>query len=108
MDFAEAAQIMRSRGSAIAALDDGAIEGVVDTFYNNIVLQRDYEPEVFQGSVRLITTSANAHPDWPSPDTWKPYVAGELRIHDVATEHGRLLDAQALAEYGPVIAADLA
>ncbi|MCJ1681147.1 amino acid adenylation domain-containing protein [Streptomyces sp. APSN-46.1] len=108
MDFAEAAQIMRSRGSAIAALDDGAIEGVVDTFYNNIVLQRDYEPEVFQGSVRLITTSANAHPDWPSPDTWKPYVAGELRIHDVATEHGRLMDAEALVEYGPVIAADLA
>ncbi|MFI9617110.1 amino acid adenylation domain-containing protein [Streptomyces sp. NPDC052023] len=107
LDFAEAVEIMRGRGSALAALDDRAIEGVVDTFYNNILLQRAYEPEVFQGPVRLITTSANAHPDWPGPDTWRPYVDGELRVHDVATEHGRLLDTEALAAYAPIVAADL-
>ncbi|WAX80935.1 amino acid adenylation domain-containing protein [Streptomyces sp. KMM 9044] len=108
LDFAEAVQIMRGRGSALAALDDRAIEGVVDTFQNNIVLQRAYQPEVFQGPVRLITTSANTHQkDWPGQDTWRPYVDGELHVHDVATEHGRLLDAEALAAYGPVVAADL-
>ncbi|MEU6602754.1 amino acid adenylation domain-containing protein [Streptomyces flaveolus] len=108
LDLTEAVEIMRGRGSALAALDDRAIEGVVDTFHNNIVLQRAYEPEVFQGPVRLITTSANAQQkDWPGEDTWRPYVDGELQVHDVATEHGRLLDAEALASYGPVVAADL-
>ncbi|WP_051342284.1 amino acid adenylation domain-containing protein [Pseudonocardia spinosispora] len=95
-------ELFTAHDSALGAFDAGQVRRMLDVLRRNIRLQRDFTPEVFAGTLTLLTAQGAA----PDPMSWRPFVAGELRVHPTPAEHHHMLGPDALTVLAQVLGTD--
>jgi thioesterase domain-containing protein len=105
LTFAEVAEILQSRGSALASLQEHHIEAVVQIMINNAQLALDFVPGLFEGDLLLFNSTIDRAENSPGAEVWRPYVAGRIESQDVTTRHDRMTQPGSLAQIGPMLAA---
>uniref|UniRef100_UPI0021E14437 non-ribosomal peptide synthetase n=1 Tax=Streptomyces sp. LS1784 TaxID=2851533 RepID=UPI0021E14437 len=108
LSYAEVAEILRRRGSALAHLDEQRIEAVVRIMINNAELAATHAPGRFEGGLLLFNSTIDRTEDSAGAGTWRPYVTGRIDPYDITTRHDRMTQPGSLAQIGPIVAARLA
>ncbi|MFF1789686.1 non-ribosomal peptide synthase/polyketide synthase [Kitasatospora sp. NPDC058243] len=106
--YAEVAEVLNRRGSALAGLNERQIEVIVEIMINNARLAVDFVPGDFDGDLLLFNSTIDRAEDNAGPEIWRPYVAGRIESHEITTRHDRMTQAGSLAQIGPILAARLA
>ncbi|AXI80468.1 non-ribosomal peptide synthase/polyketide synthase [Peterkaempfera bronchialis] len=108
LTYGEVAEILNRRGSALAGLTERQIEVIVQIMINNAKLAVDFVPGEFNGDLLLFNSTIDRTEDNAGPGIWRPYIAGRIESHEIATRHNRMTQAGSLAQIGPILAARLA
>jgi thioesterase domain-containing protein/acyl carrier protein len=108
LTYAEVAEVLNRRGSALAGLTERQLEVIVQIMINNAMLSVDFVPGGFDGDLLLFNSTIDRDKDDAGPATWRPYVAGRIESHQITTRHDRMTEAGSLAQIGPILAARLA
>nr|WP_243436612.1 non-ribosomal peptide synthase/polyketide synthase [Streptomyces sp. FH025] len=103
--YAEVAEVLNRRGSALAGLNERQVEVIVDIMINNAKLAVDFVPGGFDGDLLLFNSTIDRAEDNAGPETWRPYVTGRIESHEITTRHDRMTQAGSLAQIGPILAA---
>ncbi|WP_405901188.1 non-ribosomal peptide synthase/polyketide synthase [Streptomyces sp. NBC_00727] len=106
--YAEVAEVLNRRGSALAGLDERQVEVIVDIMINNAKLAVDFVPGSHDGDLLLFNSTIDRGQDDAGPDVWRPYITGRIESHDITTRHDQMTRAGSLAQIGPVLAARIA
>ncbi|WP_316528536.1 non-ribosomal peptide synthase/polyketide synthase [Kitasatospora brasiliensis] len=107
--YAEVAEVLNRRGSALAGLTERQVEVVVQIMINNAKLAVDFVPRTFDGDLLLFNSTIDrSAEDNAGPAIWQPYVTGRIESHEVTTRHNRMTQPGSLAQIGPVLAARIA
>ncbi|WP_416722721.1 non-ribosomal peptide synthetase DhbF [Bacillus stercoris] len=108
LDFEAAIEILRSDGSALASLDETVILNLKNTYVNSVGILGSYKPKTFRGNVLFFRSTII--PDWfdpIEPDSWKPYINGQIEQIDINCRHKDLCQPEPLAQIGKVLAVKL-
>ncbi|MET8054484.1 amino acid adenylation domain-containing protein [Streptosporangium sp. NPDC005286] len=99
----EFVQILHSRNTALASLDEDLLAASFRIMINNIRIGGRYRHDVVAADT-LIIAAEHEDPRYAlTEDAWVPYVSGDIRLHPVAASHQRLLTPGPLREYGGLI-----
>jgi nonribosomal peptide synthetase DhbF len=96
---------LRREGHWASELSENHFRGIVEAYFNNIRLTKDFTPGLFDGDV-LLFTSKNSERISPL-QAWKPRIRGNLKIFKCDCEHGEMLDPIPGAEIASVLTAEL-
>ncbi|WP_017149593.1 amino acid adenylation domain-containing protein [Bacillus bingmayongensis] len=105
LDMANAIEILRRDGSALASLEEETILNLKETYVNSVGLLGKYVPKQFHGN--LVFFRSTIIPEWfdpISPDTWLSYIDGEIEQYDIDCRHKDLCQPGPLTEIGQVLA----
>ncbi|PEI92380.1 non-ribosomal peptide synthetase [Bacillus pseudomycoides] len=105
LDMANAIDILRRDGSALASLEEETILNLKETYVNSVGLLGKYVPKQFHGN--LVFFRSTIIPEWfdpISPDTWLSYIDGEIEQYDIDCRHKDLCQPGPLTEIGQVLA----
>ncbi|MCY9090454.1 amino acid adenylation domain-containing protein [Bacillus mojavensis] len=108
LDFETAIEILRRDGSALASLDESVILNLKNTYVNSVGILGSYAPKTFRGNVLFFRSTII--PEWfdpIEPDSWKPYIEGQIEQIDIDCRHKDLCQPEPLAVIGRVLAAKL-
>ncbi|MFK0113677.1 non-ribosomal peptide synthase/polyketide synthase, partial [Streptomyces sp. NPDC091217] len=108
LTYAEVAEVLKRRGSAMAGLTERQVEVIIQIMINNAKLAVDFVPGRFDGDLLLFNSTIDRTEDNAGPGIWRPYVAGRIESHEITTRHDRMTQAGSLAQIGPILAAELA
>ena len=72
---------------------------------SNMRIVDTFSPERFKGDV-LLFVAANSHTE-PPIESWKPYVDGRIRVHEIDCTHDSIMDALPAGKIGKVLAIEL-
>jgi thioesterase domain-containing protein len=105
MSAADAVAFLRGMGDGVAALEDGQIERVVESYLAGDRMMGRARHDVYPGDVLFVDATVPEQGFTGSAsERWSPYVAGELRVVAVGCRHSELLDAGTLEILGPLLA----
>jgi nonribosomal peptide synthetase DhbF len=98
-------EVLRRQGHIPSNFEERHLSAIARTYNNNVRLAHSFIPETFDGDLVLFV----AVEDNPAPpkDAWRPYVGGQLRVHQIASAHARMTEPGPLAEIGRLLAAEL-
>ncbi|WP_339245610.1 non-ribosomal peptide synthetase DhbF [Bacillus sp. FSL R5-0523] len=108
LDFEAAIEILRRDGSALASLDETVILNLKNTYVNSVGILGSYKPKTFRGNVLFFRSTII--PEWfdpIEPDSWKPYINGQIEQIDIDCRHKDLCQPEPLARIGKVLAVKL-
>jgi thioesterase domain-containing protein len=105
--FAKVIEVLRSRGSAFASLDESHLAAIIEIMAHNAYLAMDFTPGRFHGDLLLFTATIEQPEDKPTPDAWRPFIGGTIETHAIVTSHDRMMLPGPLAQIGPILAAKL-
>ncbi|MCY8309497.1 amino acid adenylation domain-containing protein [Bacillus vallismortis] len=108
LDFETALEILRRDGSALASLDESVILNLKNTYVNSVGILGSYKPKTFRGNVLFFRSTII--PKWfdpIEPDSWKPYINGQIEQIDIDCRHKDLCQPEPLAQIGKVLAVKL-
>ncbi|WP_038828663.1 non-ribosomal peptide synthetase DhbF [Bacillus subtilis] len=108
LDFEAAIEILRRDGSALASLDETVILNLKNTYVNSVGILGSYKPKTFRGNVLFFRSTII--PEWfdpIEPDSWKPYINGQIEQIDIDCRHKDLCQPEPLAQIGKVLAVKL-
>jgi thioesterase domain-containing protein len=88
--FDNVMSILRSRGSAMGALDVDHLRAIMAVFTNNTHLMIDYRPAVFDGDILLLATTDQQDPA-STAAAWSGHLTGEVRTELITGDHGTML-----------------
>ncbi|MER7715442.1 amino acid adenylation domain-containing protein [Streptomyces flaveolus] len=108
LTYAEVAEVLNRRGSALQGLTEQQIEVIVHIMINNARLAVDFVPAEFDGDLLLFNSTIDRDGDDAGPATWRPYLTGRIESHEITTRHNKMTEAGSLAQIGPILAARLA
>ncbi|MEV0536298.1 non-ribosomal peptide synthase/polyketide synthase [Kitasatospora sp. NPDC050463] len=106
--YAEVAEVLNRRGSALSGLNERQVEVIVQIMINNAQLAVDFVPARFDGDLLLFNSTIDRTEDNAGPEIWQPYITGRIESHEITTRHNRMTQPGSLAQIGPVLAAKLA
>jgi nonribosomal peptide synthetase DhbF len=101
-DFKE---LLRRKGDILSNLEDRHLSAMLEIQKNNGHLAATFVPKRFDGDLLIIAATQDKRE--PPTDAWRPYVRGQIRVHQVACRHERMTEPGPLAEIGQVLAAEL-
>jgi thioesterase domain-containing protein len=92
---------------ALSGLDEEQVARAARAIVVHTRLASAYRPAVFDGP--LLFARAHGHPDVPAlrPDAWRPFVTGDIEVHDIPAGHHDLLRPEPLALIAHLLAARL-
>lgn len=105
LDISGTIEILRRDGSALASLDKSTILNLKETYVNSVRILSEYKPERFKGD--LLFFRSTIIPEWFDPiypESWKPYIDGQIEQVDIHCRHKDMCQPVPLAEIGRVIA----
>ncbi|MEI1422792.1 amino acid adenylation domain-containing protein [Bacillus cabrialesii] len=108
LDFETAIEILRRDGSALASLDESVILNLKNTYVNSVGILGSYKPKTFRGNILFFRSTII--PEWfdpIEPDSWKPYIHGQIEQIDIDCRHKDLCQPEPLALIGKVLAVKL-
>ncbi|WP_338925281.1 amino acid adenylation domain-containing protein [Mycetohabitans endofungorum] len=89
----------------VLAMDEHLLENTEEIAKNNVRIVRDYSPPQYGGDAllfRATVAKAGCEPLVKS-DAWRPYVLGEIEVHDVHCRHGEMLKPESTAIIGSIL-----
>jgi glyine---[glycyl-carrier protein] ligase len=98
-------KLLRDEYQVLSKLEDHYLDAMLRIYRNNIRLADDFVPGVLDGD--LLFFAATEETDAPPKDVWRPYVLGQVRIHEVACRHAQMTQPIPMAEIGPAVALEL-
>lgn len=105
LDLASAIEILRQDGSALASLDEETILNLKETYVNSVKILKEYSPKAFTGDILFFRSTII--PEWFEPiypESWKPYIHGEIEQYDIDCRHKDMCQPAPLAEIGRILA----
>ncbi|MFF3786140.1 non-ribosomal peptide synthase/polyketide synthase [Streptomyces sp. NPDC001933] len=106
--YAEVAEVLNRRGSALAGLNERQVEVIVQIMINNAKLAVDFVPGRYDGDLLLFNSTIDRGHDDAGPEVWHPYIAGRIESHEITTRHDQMTQMGSLAQIGPILAARIA
>ncbi|WP_327382477.1 amino acid adenylation domain-containing protein [Streptomyces sp. NBC_01207] len=97
-------QVLQRLGSAMASLEKRHIEAISKIYANNSTLFNEFVPERFAGDITLVVATLDKIDISPTPETWKPFVDGEIVTREIDRKHTDLMKPGPLAEIGRILA----
>ncbi|MFJ2703709.1 amino acid adenylation domain-containing protein [Streptomyces sp. NPDC087428] len=97
----------RRSGSPLGSLDPATIDAMVDNFAGQARLMRKYTPRRFEGPALFFTATEGRTADTFGLELWAPYISGPIENHDVACAHAQMMQPDARARIGTMLAAAL-
>jgi nonribosomal peptide synthetase DhbF len=97
--------LLRREGHVHSELTEEQYAAIMAVFENNVRLMRNYAPRRYNGDVSLFVATEGEPP--PPNDIWKPFVAGRIKVHQIACAHDNMMDPLPAAKIGEVLAAEL-
>jgi nonribosomal peptide synthetase DhbF len=98
-------ELLRCDGHVLSNLEDRHLSAMLEIYRYNVRLAATFVPERFDGDLLIfVATQDKAE---PPADAWRPYVRGQIRVHQVASRHERMTEPGPLAQIGQVLAAEL-
>jgi thioesterase domain-containing protein/aryl carrier-like protein len=104
---AHVVEILRSRGSALANLEEHHISTLIEIMINNARLAVDFTPSRLHGNLLLFNATIDRRDDGATPQVWKPYTDGTIETHDITATHDLMTQHKSLMQIGPILAAKL-
>ncbi|MGH3699256.1 MAG: alpha/beta fold hydrolase, partial [Pseudonocardiaceae bacterium] len=105
--LAQFVDILRSRGSALASLEEHHISTVITIMINNSCIALDFTPDQFHGNLLLFNAILDRGDDAAPSEVWRPYIDGTIESHDIASRHQLMTQPESLAQIGPILAAKI-
>ncbi|UQU63541.1 amino acid adenylation domain-containing protein [Couchioplanes caeruleus] len=103
----EAVAFVRDAGGAVAALTDGQIARVLESYLAADALMAAAELPAYPGTVFFVEATVPEQGfAGPAAPAWRPLTAG-LEVHELPVAHSELLDPATLERLGPLLAAAL-
>jgi nonribosomal peptide synthetase DhbF len=103
MDRACAVTTLRRDGSPLAGLDAATLDALVDVFLNNARLMRGFIPAPFDGDLLVFVAASGRSSAAPSRQAWRPYLTGQMEIHEIPCRHRAMAESASLAKVSEVI-----
>jgi thioesterase domain-containing protein len=76
-------------------------EFMVHSAHANQLYLREHVPDVFDGDMVIFATARSEDDyDSPNPQSWRPYVAGDITVHSVDCAHTEMMTTESLSKYG--------
>jgi thioesterase domain-containing protein len=97
---------LRREGEALSIIAERHYQAIRDTFENNVRLMAGFKPGRFDGDV-LFFAATDGEPRPPSPEVWRRYVNGRIKIRGIDCRHNAMMDAGPAAKIGSDLAAEL-
>ena len=94
-----------NEGHVLSPLAEQDYEVVKNACESNMRIVDTFSPERFKGDVFLFV-AANSHAE-PPIESWKPYVDGRIRVHEIDCTHDSIMDALPAEKIGKVLAIEL-
>ncbi|WP_338893382.1 amino acid adenylation domain-containing protein [Mycetohabitans endofungorum] len=93
----------------VSAMDERLLENTEEIAKNNVRIVRDYSPSQYGGDALLFraTVAEAGYEPLVTLDEWKPYVLGEIEVHDVHCSHGEMLKPEPTAAIASILACKL-
>ncbi len=107
LTFAQVVEVLRSRGNALASLEEQHISAIIEILSNDVRLARDFTPGHFHGDLLLFTSTLDQGDNTATPELWRRYIDGEIESHDITCRHQLMMQPGSLAQIGPILAAKL-
>ena len=98
-------ELLRRKGDILSNLEDRHLSVMLEIYKNNVRLAATFVPERFDGDLLIFVATQDRTE--PPTDAWRPYVRGQIRVHQVASRHERMTEPGPLAQIGQVLAAEL-
>jgi thioesterase domain-containing protein len=98
-------EVLRRQGYIPSNFEERHLSTMARTYNNNVRLAHSFIPGTFNGDLVLFVAVEES----PAPpiDAWRPYVRGQLRVHQIASVHARMTEPGPLAQIGRLLAAEL-
>ncbi|MFI0816198.1 amino acid adenylation domain-containing protein [Streptomyces sp. NPDC021098] len=104
LDFATVTALLRTEGSALATLTEDDIDRIVAVSKNNARLLRGHRPTALDGDAVHVAGAGNR----PALEkAWRPLVSGALTLHEVDSDHERIMQHQHIGAFGRILAEEL-
>jgi thioesterase domain-containing protein/acyl carrier protein len=101
LTFEQIEELIRKWGAAEHDRFKQFMDFVLQNHNHNRALHRGHVPGVYDGDVVLFTAALDQGGlNSPAPQSWRPYVAGDIAAHSVDCTHGDMVTAEALSLYG--------
>ncbi|MGH3914895.1 MAG: amino acid adenylation domain-containing protein [Pseudonocardiaceae bacterium] len=101
---AQIVDLLHSRDSVLASLEEHHVSAVIEIMINNASLALDFTPGQFHGNLLLFTATIDRDNETPIPEVWKPYIDGTIESHEITSKHELMMQPQSLAQIGPILA----
>ena len=98
-------ELLRDEYHVLTSLEDRYVNAMPKIYRNNVRLAGSFVPEVLDGDLLLFT--ATQETGAPPSEAWRPYVRGQIRVHEVACRHAQMTRPLPLADIGQAIAREL-
>jgi nonribosomal peptide synthetase DhbF len=98
-------ELLRRKGDVLYNLEDRHLSAMLEIHKNNVRLAASFVPERFDGDLLIFVSTQDKSE--PPTDAWRPYVHGQIRVHQVACRHNQMTQLGPLAQIGQVLAAEL-
>jgi len=105
LQFSILKEVLHRHGHVPSNFEERHLSAIVTACKNNFRLAHSFIPETFDGDVLLFVALEN-NPASPA-DAWRPYVRGQIRVHQIASAHARMTEPDPLAEIGRLLVAEL-
>ncbi|TYR81430.1 amino acid adenylation domain-containing protein [Priestia megaterium] len=105
LDLSSAIEILRKDGSALASLEESTILNLKETYVNSVRILGEYKPKRFNGNILFFRSTII--PDWFDPiypESWNPYIDGQIEQYDIECRHKDMCQPGPLAEIGDILA----
>ena len=98
-------ELLRHEYHVLTSLEDRYVNAMPKIYRNNVRLAGSFVPEVLDGDLLLFT--ATQETGAPPSEAWRPYVRGQIRVHEVACRHAQMTRPLPLADIGQAVAREL-
>lgn len=107
LDDAQALDFLRKQGDPLGNVSPESIASMTRGFHTVARLIREAPVARFDGELSLFVATRDVPRGTPGPDSWRPYVTGDIHVTEVPARHSDMLTADALEEILPVMAIHL-
>jgi amino acid adenylation domain-containing protein len=98
-------ELLRRKGHILSNLEDQHLSAISTIYNNNVRLANSFIPETFDGDLLFFVAVEN-NPT-PPTDAWRPYVRGQITIHQIACRHPDMTQPGPIAQIGQALAVEL-
>jgi nonribosomal peptide synthetase DhbF len=101
-DVPTVVEVARQIGHVLGWLEIEQVERMLRFVKHAGILRHAFQPGVFQGDM-LFFAAIESRVEVLSPAQWRPYVRGQIQVHEINCRHPRIMDSENLATIGLVL-----